>query len=57
MIRNEFYDQLINSEPIGFIDPFTDLGEFDSIQMKFCEPVRNLNPVVVSMKTTGRYSG
>lgn len=39
MIRNEFYDQLINSEPIGFIDPFTDLGEFDSIQMKFKEPV------------------
>lgn len=42
MIRNEFYNQLINSEPIGFIDPFTDLGEFDSIQMKFKQPVRNL---------------
>ncbi|HEO7897954.1 TPA: modification methylase Sau96I, partial [Streptococcus agalactiae] len=26
----------------GFIDPFTDLGEFDSIQMKFKQPVRNL---------------
>ena len=42
MIRNEFYNQLINSEPIGFIDSFTDLGEFDSIQMKFKQPVRNL---------------
>lgn len=42
MIRNEFYDQLINSEPMGFIDPLTDLGEFDSIQMKFKQPVRNL---------------
>ena len=42
MVRNEFYDQLINSEPLGFIDPLSDLGEFDSIQMKFCEPVRNL---------------
>lgn len=42
MIRNEFYDQLINSEPMGFVDPLTDLGEFDSIQMKFKQPVRNL---------------
>ncbi|MGX9845790.1 modification methylase Sau96I [Streptococcus iniae] len=42
MIRNKFYDQLISSEPMGFIDPLTDLGEFDSIQMKFKEPVRNL---------------
>lgn len=42
MIRNEFYNQLINSEPLGFIDPLTDLGEFDSIQMMFREPVRNL---------------
>lgn len=42
MIRNKFYDQLINSEPLGFIDPLTDLGEFDSVQMKFREPVRNL---------------
>ncbi|MDO4667027.1 MAG: modification methylase Sau96I [Streptococcus sp.] len=42
MIRNKFYNQLINSEPMGFIDPLTDLGEFDSIQMKFKEPVRNL---------------
>lgn len=42
MIRNELYEQLINSEPIGFIDPFTDLGEFDSIQMKFKQPVRSL---------------
>lgn len=42
MIRNKFYDQLISSEPMGFIDPLTDLGEFDSIQMKFKDPVRNL---------------
>lgn len=42
MIRNEFYDQLINSEPMGFIDSLTDLGEFDSIQVKFKQPVRNL---------------
>lgn len=42
MIRNKFYDQLISSEPMGFVDPLTDLGEFDSIQMKFKQPVRNL---------------
>ncbi|EPU31269.1 hypothetical protein [Streptococcus agalactiae] len=42
MIRNEFYNQLINSEPLGFIDPLTDLGEFDSVQMKFKEPVAKL---------------
>lgn len=42
MIRNKFYDQLISSEPMGFIDPLTDLGEFDFIQMKFKDPVRNL---------------
>ena len=34
MIRNEFYDQLINSEPMGFVDPLTDLGEFDSIVLE-----------------------
>ncbi|AXQ78549.1 modification methylase Sau96I [Streptococcus chenjunshii] len=42
MIRNKFYNQLINSEPMGFIDPLTDLGEFDSVQMKFKEPVSKL---------------
>lgn len=42
MIRNDFYNQLINSEPLGFIDPLTDLGEFDSVQMKFKEPVGKL---------------
>ncbi|MBF0786971.1 MULTISPECIES: modification methylase Sau96I [unclassified Streptococcus] len=42
MIRNKFYNQLINSETMGFVDPLTDLGEFDSIQLKFKEPVRNL---------------
>ncbi|HEM3642172.1 TPA: modification methylase Sau96I [Streptococcus suis] len=43
MTRNEFYNQLINSEPLGFIDPLTDLGEFDFVQMKFKEPVHQLN--------------
>lgn len=42
MIRNKFYEQLINSEPLGFIDPLTDLGEFDLVQMKFKKPVREL---------------
>lgn len=42
MIRNNYYDQLIQSEPMGFIDPWTDLGEFDSVQMKFKQPVRQL---------------
>lgn len=42
MIKNKFYDQLISSEPMGFIDPLSDLGEFDSVQMKFREPVRKL---------------
>lgn len=42
MVRNDLYDQLINSEPMGFIDPLTDLGEFDYIQMKFKHPVRSL---------------
>lgn len=42
MKKNSLYNQLINSEPIGFIDPLTDLGEFDIFQMKFKEPVRYL---------------
>lgn len=42
MVRNKFYDQLINSDPMGFVDPLTDLGEFDSIQMKFKQPVKSL---------------
>ncbi|HEM3614660.1 TPA: modification methylase Sau96I [Streptococcus suis] len=42
MTRNEFYNQLINSEPLGFIDPLTDLGELDFVQMKFKEPVHQL---------------
>lgn len=32
MKKNSLYNQLINSEPIGFIDPLTDLGEFDIFQ-------------------------
>ena len=31
MVRNNLYDQLINSDPLGFIDPLTDLGEFDAV--------------------------
>lgn len=42
MVRNNLYDQLRNSEPLGFIDPFTDLGEFDIVQMKFKAPVHQL---------------
>ncbi|HEO0303543.1 TPA: hypothetical protein U9C93_000379 [Streptococcus agalactiae] len=42
MKKNSLYNQLIKSEPIGFIDPLTDLGEFDIFQMKFKEPVRYL---------------
>ncbi|MGT2809162.1 modification methylase Sau96I [Streptococcus iniae] len=42
MKKNGLYEQLINSEPMGFIDPLTDLGEFDIFQMKFKEPVRHL---------------
>ena len=30
------YEKLLNSEPLGFIDPLTDLGEFDKVQMKTC---------------------
>lgn len=39
MDRESLYQQLVNSDPLGFIDPFEDLGEFDSVQMKFREPV------------------
>lgn len=35
MEKNIFYEQLIKSEPLGFIDPFADLGEFDRFQLKF----------------------
>lgn len=41
-MSNYFYNQLLESEPLGFIDPLQDLGEFDSIQMKFKEPVSQL---------------
>ena len=36
------YQKLLESDPLGFIDPFNDLGEFDSVQMKFKKPVRQL---------------
>ena len=42
MVKNVLYEQLISSEPMGFIDPFTDLGDFDFVQMKFKQPVRQL---------------
>lgn len=42
MDRESLYQQLVNSDPIGFIDPFEDLGDFDSVQMKFKEPVSML---------------
>ena len=42
MSKNSLYEQLMTSEPMGLIDPLTDLGEFDFVQMKFKEPVRNL---------------
>ncbi|MDO4668099.1 MAG: modification methylase Sau96I, partial [Streptococcus sp.] len=36
------YQKLVESEPLGFIDPFEDLGTFDSVLMKFVEPVERL---------------
>lgn len=42
MDKNSLYEQLLKSEPIGFIDPMSELGEFDIYQMKFKEPVRRL---------------
>lgn len=45
MSQNPYYDQLITSEPLGFIDPFEDLGTFDAYHMRFKESVRELiNP-------------
>ncbi len=46
--RQELLEQLLNYEPLGFIDPFSDLGEFDSLQKKFKQPVKEL---------VNRYSG
>ena len=48
MDREALYNELIQSEPLGFIDPFSDLGEFDSLQLKFKQPVKDL---------VNRYSG
>ncbi|NYS33845.1 hypothetical protein HZZ02_08875 [Streptococcus danieliae] len=39
---DDLYNQLVASEPIGFIDPFNDLGKFDYIQMKFMDPADSL---------------
>lgn len=45
MSQNPYYDQLVSSEPLGFIDPFEDLGTFDAYHMRFKESVRELiNP-------------
>ena len=35
MDREALYNELIQSEPLGFIAPFSDLGEFDPLQLKF----------------------
>ena len=48
MDREALYNELIQSEPLGFIDPFSDIGEFDPLQMKFKQPVKDL---------VNRYSG
>lgn len=48
MDREALYNELIQSEPLGFIDPFSDLGEFDPLQLKFKQPVKDL---------VNRYSG
>lgn len=48
MEKDSLYEKLLKSEPTGFIDPLTDLGEFDSVRMKFKEPVYQL---------TNKYSG
>ena len=42
MDREALYNELIQSEPLGFIDPFSDLGEFDPLQLKFKQPVKDL---------------
>ena len=42
MDREALYNELIQSEPLGFIDPFSDLGEFDPLQLKFKQPVKEL---------------
>ncbi len=36
------YQKLMESETLGFTDPFKDLGTFDSVLMKFVEPVEKL---------------
>lgn len=42
---NKYYQQLLQADPTGFIDPFKDLGTYDSRLNKFKEPVSELlNP-------------
>ena len=39
------YEELLRSEPLGFVDPLHGLGTFDGYHMKFKEPVEDLkNP-------------
>lgn len=41
----QLYEELLHSEPLGFIDPLHGLGSFDGYHMKFKEPVEELkNP-------------
>lgn len=34
------YQKLVESEPLGFIDPFEDLGTFDSVLMNLLNLLR-----------------
>ncbi|MEY8661432.1 modification methylase Sau96I [Ligilactobacillus faecis] len=36
------YEELLQSEPLGFVDPLHGLGTFDGYHMKFKEPVEDL---------------
>ncbi|MCQ9212391.1 MULTISPECIES: modification methylase Sau96I [unclassified Streptococcus] len=40
--ENPYYQQLCQAEPLGFIDPFEDLGEFDGHLFQFISPVSQL---------------
>ncbi|HEL1619362.1 modification methylase Sau96I [Streptococcus suis] len=41
-MNHQLYQKLLTCEPLGFIDPFTDLGEFDGVRLTFTEPVGQL---------------
>ena len=45
MDSKSLYQQLLDYEPLGFIDPFNDLGTYDALQKSFKEPISDLlNP-------------